>query len=90
MQHRFAETFDGDFRRESVIVRIVSAWIPLRYGLLGLGPLLSMALNGADEAPELQLMRAWSIEHPARLDPSGLCLLDGVIYVVSDKIDDRR
>lgn len=71
-----------------VNVRVVSAWIPLRCGLLGLGPLLSMALSGADEAPELPLMRAWPIEHPARLDPSGIGLRDGLVYVVSDKIDD--
>lgn len=41
-----------------------------------------------EEVPELQLAQAWSVEYPERLDLSGLTLVEGVLFAVSDKVDE--
>jgi hypothetical protein len=38
--------------------------------------------------PELQLVSAWPVESARLLEPSGLTIVDGVLYTVADKIDD--
>lgn len=43
----------------------------------------------ADSAaiPELELVRAYPVEAPHLLEPSGLTMTDGVLYTVADKVD---
>ena len=53
----------------------------------------SGCLPGQRDAPEsgpiprLELVRAYPVEAPRMLEPSGLTLFDGVLYTVADKVD---
>lgn len=43
----------------------------------------------APEIPELELIGAWLVDAPGPLEPSGLTQVDGRLYTVADKVNNR-